>query len=162
MAHCVLLVFLIHLVSPQSCDPSSGQNCFNPPPVSKGPWFFEKTNAVYQKINTALFSQASSPYDYVIKVDSLRRFGNPGWGLFVRSDEINKTLYEETTARSIIVSTLGLYNRGKTFVTGKLSRKVLPQGYLVHTEGLSFVLPGGPTRFLLLDTAGLSQPVPRM
>lgn len=65
------------------------------------------------------------------------------------------------TWEGAIVSVVGLYDKGKTFVLNNLSESNLPSGKKVTTAGLSFkyVDIEKGTKLILLDTAGSYSPV---
>lgn len=60
-----------------------------------------------------------------------------------------------------IVSVVGLYDKGKTFVLNNITNSNLPSGKKVNTKGLSFkhVNVDSGTNLVLLDTAGSYSPV---
>lgn len=60
-----------------------------------------------------------------------------GWEVKVTGPDYNFKKSQNT----VIVSFYGLYNKGKTFMASKLSKKQLPLGYSVSTVGLSALYP---------------------
>jgi hypothetical protein len=60
-----------------------------------------------------------------------------------------------------IVSVVGLYDKGKTFVLNNITNINLPSGKKINTKGLSFktVSVDNGTNLVLLDTAGSYSPV---
>ena len=60
-----------------------------------------------------------------------------------------------------MVSAIGLFNNGKTFLLNQLAKIYLPSDTSVHTRGLSFILPDPEvgSDFVLLDTAGTNSPM---
>lgn len=71
-------------------------------------------------------------------------------------------LHEMSVAgRETVVSVIGFFNKGKTFVVNKIADLNLPSARQVHTRGLSFILPGDERRqnCIFLDTAGTNSPV---
>ena len=60
-----------------------------------------------------------------------------------------------------IVSVMGLYDKGKTFILNQITDCELPSGKKVNTKGLSFkmVEMETGTQLVLLDTAGSYSPV---
>lgn len=105
-------------------------------------------------------------YDGVIKVMSLRGL-DPGWRICFRKDSnYEKRIKQE----SVILSVVGNYNRGKTWILGKLCEefqeegKEIPQGFSYSTEGISFrytTKDGDDSKapVLALDTKGSSTPI---
>lgn len=104
-------------------------------------------------------AEDASLYDMVLDITSLVDVAT-GWPLYLRdgSDTI-----EAMKMPSHTVSVLGVFNRGKTFLSNKLGGYTLGNGDLVHTEGLSVILPRHSddegTTFTIVDTAGAQQPV---
>ena len=59
-----------------------------------------------------------------------------------------------------MVSSVGYFNKGKTFVINKTASLNLPSARELHTRGLSFVLPRDERQnWIFLDTAGTNSPV---
>jgi len=99
-------------------------------------------------------------YDMVFNLSRLEEVlkKDQGWTLKVKDADTWKKL--QTDGR-IKVGIMGVYNRGKTFVTQLLKasekeclRPELSSGNLIHTEGLSAILTEG---FMFMDTAGQNQ-----
>jgi ABC-type taurine transport system ATPase subunit len=65
-------------------------------------------------------------------------------------------------ADKAIVSVLGLFNKGKTFLLNQICNINLPSGLKVNTKGLSFQEPNNNKNIVLLDTAGASAPLQGM
>jgi uncharacterized coiled-coil protein SlyX len=73
----------------------------------------------------------------------------------------NNSSMQIGTWEGAIVSVVGLYDKGKTFVLNNLAESNLPSGKKVTTAGLSFkyVDVEKGTKLILLDTAGSYSPV---
>jgi len=63
--------------------------------------------------------------------------------------------------KGLVVSVMGIYNRGKTWLVNRLAGSKFSDGYLVHTNGLSVKTSGDKSNLLFIDTAGANQPVTR-
>jgi HSP20 family molecular chaperone IbpA len=62
--------------------------------------------------------------------------------------------------QGVVVTVLGAYNRGKSFLLRKLCKIKLPNGNLIHTEGISITAGReNYTNIVFLDTAGTDTPV---
>jgi len=98
-------------------------------------------------------------YDCVIDIPDIRSIAS-GWDLKVNS------MYEKRKNNiGTIVSVVGNYSKGKTFLMELLSKKMFPHGFNVHTKGISVVYLGGNaetddhTPVIGLDTKGGSNPL---
>jgi hypothetical protein len=81
-----------------------------------------------------------------------------GWSVQITGEDYHTKKAQNT----VIVSFYGLYNKGKTFMASKLSKKQLPLGYSVSTVGLSALYPQdlvNENAIVFLDTAGTETPV---
>lgn len=117
-------------------------------------------------------------YDIVIDIESLED-AYEGWPITVTDDAKEQVLklieenrfkkaeeeanqHEGKRSRTnLVVSAIGLFNNGKTFLLNKLAKIFLPSDTSVHTRGLSFILPNPKvgSEFVLLDTAGTNSPM---
>lgn len=110
-------------------------------------------------------------YDVVLDVSSLQQFAEAGWPLYVKrsSDQkVNKIIDSNLEFSGKIVSILGLYDKGKSFLINKLFHLTLGSGKRVHTRGVSmkFTSAAVPSNnpeedkkdVLVLDTAGVHSP----
>ena len=79
-------------------------------------------------------------YDLVFDCDSLQQIGREGWSVHVRDNRTIAAL-NETSHRSLVVSVMGLYSKGKTHITNRIARKSFETGLATHTKGLSVTLP---------------------
>lgn len=63
--------------------------------------------------------------------------------------------------KEVVVSAIGLFNKGKSFILNKLGKFNLPTAKSIHTRGLSFLLPDidKNNQYVFLDTAGTNSPV---
>ncbi|CAE7382271.1 unnamed protein product [Symbiodinium natans] len=91
-------------------------------------------------------------YDAVLAFDSLAHFLATGEIKYLQFAESQFDALHEDRFR--IVAVVGLFDKGKTWLTNKLFRKNLPNGKLCTTKGLSFLwVP--ERRMLVLDSAGV-------
>ncbi|XP_062508855.1 uncharacterized protein LOC134185084 isoform X2 [Corticium candelabrum] len=114
-------------------------------------------------------------YDIVIDIQSLKDAGH-GWPIMVSPSAlmaVKEKLKQHTderaraigdtqpcSRREIVVSSVGYFNKGKTFVINKTASLNLPSARELHTRGLSFVLPRDERQnWIFLDTAGTNSPV---
>ncbi len=101
----------------------------------------------------------TSLYNKIIKLDSMNQLLNGGWKI-IRSK--NQTI-EDVEKPVAIVAILGDKNSGKSFILHLLTKKQIPNGYSVTTEGLSFVIPDNnknkDDNYILIDTAGTESPL---
>lgn len=111
-----------------------------------------------------------SVYDWVVDVSLLSDLGRKGWEVSFSREFYDKLDSEDKSAlihsddhmwEGAVVSVVGLYDKGKTFVLNKITQSNLPSGKKVSTKGLSFkhVKVEGETNFVLLDSAGSYSPV---
>jgi len=92
-------------------------------------------------------------YDLVIKLDDFMSVCHKGWMIDDRRVDVEQW-------HGTIVSVLGEFNRGKTWVLNRLAGTHLPCGVNIRTEGLSFKrLTLAKKEIALLDTAGSGAPV---
>lgn len=112
-------------------------------------------------------------YDIVIDIDNLIDL-EEGWKIYFAqrlltriegAAVVNKPLDPETvnnlslSTTKVVVSVLGLFNKGKTFLLNKICNENFDSGYKVTTRGLSFKEPYDMNNIILLDTAGTSSPL---
>ena len=100
-------------------------------------------------------SQAT-PYDAVLAFESLAQFLSTGEIPFLQHAE--SMLQVATAGRFRIVAVVGLFDKGKTWLTNKLFGVNLPSGKLHTTRGLSFLWIE-ERRMLVLDSAGVQSTV---
>ncbi|CAF3926583.1 unnamed protein product [Rotaria sp. Silwood1] len=118
------------------------------------------------------YKSISSLYDVVIRINNLSDLSSQGWeilvGKHIKNVTRNKMIPENNASgkasgelkEGVIVTILGAYNRGKTFLLKNLCKIELPDGNLVHTEGLSITAGReNYTNIVFLDTAGTDTPV---
>ncbi len=72
-------------------------------------------------------------------------------------------------AEKVVVSVVGLFDRGKTFLLNKLSGSQLPSSQRVHTKGISLKIPKGEgkglnlaSNIVLFDTEGTNAPLSKV
>jgi len=105
-----------------------------------------------------------SLYNMIIKIDSMEQLKNEGWKIINNIDnesKVNNADYKEK--KLSIISVLGNKNSGKSFILHLLTEKIVPNGYTVTTEGLSFIIPDEKVNkgdnYILIDTAGTESPL---
>jgi hypothetical protein len=109
-------------------------------------------------------------YDIVIDIDSLVDL-EQGWNVHFaprvlqraknRKSAQDRNMVDDLSLSTskIIVSVLGLFNKGKTWLLNRICNENLDSGLKVTTKGLSFKEPQGMQNIILLDTAGTSSPL---
>ena len=98
-------------------------------------------------------------YDIIIKINAMKSLEGDGWEEDY-SDKGLKRYKEKQNERSVVVSTVGNANKGKSFILGKIAGEEIPSGYSVTTEGLSIKYPTIKKKnIILLDTAGFETPL---
>ncbi|EGC39585.1 hypothetical protein DICPUDRAFT_147652 [Dictyostelium purpureum] len=144
----------------------------------------------FEKNNYRKFCKGSEIYDIVIKINSILDIIN-GWEVsypllehFKKSKEfpsflakiqtflsnkpssvdeisIKKLQIKSENNRRAVVSVLGLYNKGKSYVLSRILGLKLVSSFFEHTEGLSILLSRADITEVLigLDTKGSQKPV---
>ena len=97
-----------------------------------------------------------SPYDAILAFDSLAQFLKTGEIQFLQQAESQFEVARASRFR--IVAVVGLFDKGKTWLTNKLFGVNLPSGKLHTTKGLSFLWIE-ERRMLILDSAGVQSTV---
>eukprot|EP00435_Cladocopium_sp_Y103_P036355 s1312_g9.t1 len=95
-------------------------------------------------------------YDAVLAFESLSNFLTTGEIEFLQAAESKFDFAKESHYR--IVAVVGLFDKGKTWLTNKLFKKNLPSGKLCSTRGISFLWIE-KLQMLVLDSAGVRRPV---
>ena len=95
-------------------------------------------------------------YDAVLAFESLSDFLTTGEIEFLQAAESKFDFTKESRYR--IVAVVGLFDKGKTWLTNKLFGKNLPSGKLCSTRGISFLWIED-LEMLVLDSAGVQRPV---
>eukprot|EP00929_Paragymnodinium_shiwhaense_P053489 TRINITY_DN26771_c0_g2_i1.p1 TRINITY_DN26771_c0_g2~~TRINITY_DN26771_c0_g2_i1.p1 ORF type:complete len:624 (-),score=95.99 TRINITY_DN26771_c0_g2_i1:295-2166(-) len=95
-------------------------------------------------------------YDLIIPLDSVRELLSQGCPVLGYSDAALPLFKNSLKFR--VVSVLGLYNTGKSFLQGELFGFHFPQGSLVRTKGLSMKC-AEQSRLLIIDSAGNQEPI---
>ena len=98
----------------------------------------------------------TTPYDAVLAFDSLAEFLSSGEIKFLQKAQSQLEVAKESRYR--IVAVVGLFDKGKTWLTNKLFGVNLPSGKLCTTKGLSFLWIK-ERRMLVLDSAGVQSTV---
>ena len=95
-------------------------------------------------------------YDLEININSILGFVN-GWDIIFGKD--GKERYEIAKINSAkIYSTIGIKNKGKSFLLSKIAQRDLPNGYSVTTKGLSICFPD-INDIALFDSVGFESPL---
>ena len=113
---------------------------------------------LYQKL------AAGTPYDVVIRINSLNALSTTGWEIVLGANtrNIDPQASKSGEGRGVIVSVLGSYNRGKSFLLNQLCDIKLPSGNLIHTEGISITAGRDKAKnIIFLDTAGTDTAIPK-
>lgn len=113
---------------------------------------------LYQKVS------ASTPYDVVIRINSLAALAKSGCEIVLGQNTKNVDPQKMTSGegRGVIVSVLGSYNRGKSFLLNQLCDLKLPSGNLIHTEGISITAGRNQSKnIIFIDTAGTDTAIPK-
>lgn len=124
-----------------------------------------ETGANLQKYDCSNIAHPSSAntddsYDVVLDITSLQGLGHKdGWSLEFKTTESLKRIL--TKPKYLKIAMLGMFNRGKTYVMNHLTKRDFAAGKLKHTEGLSMMLAEHGMPWLMMDSAGEQQPVPR-
>ncbi|CAF0781233.1 unnamed protein product [Adineta ricciae] len=117
------------------------------------------------------YRTTASPYDIVVRINNLLDLRTHGWEILL--GQHTKSIKSTTKGtgengasvineqkEGVVVSVLGAYNRGKSFLLNQLCNVSLPTGTLVHTEGISITAGRqNYTNIVFLDTAGTDTPV---
>lgn len=99
-------------------------------------------------------------YDVVLDITSLQGLGHKdGWSLEFKTTQSLKEILNKKS--KLKVAMLGMFNRGKTYVMNHLTQRKFAAGKLKHTAGLSMMLADNGMPWLMMDSAGEQQPVPR-
>jgi HSP20 family molecular chaperone IbpA/signal recognition particle receptor subunit beta len=112
----------------------------------------------YQKIPT------STPYDVVIRINSLATLATSGWEIVLGENTTNVDAKTPTpdANHGVVVAVLGSYNRGKTFLLNQLCDIKLPSGNLIHTEGISITVGRNQAKnIIFIDTTGTDTAIPK-
>ena len=126
------------------------------------------------------YSKTVTPYDIIIRINSLTDLRTQGWeillGLHIQrmqpidsilprkdtraGENIGSKAMQHELSDGVVVTILGAYNRGKSYLLNQLCRITVPTGNLVHTEGIS--ITAGRDNYkniVFLDTAGTDTPI---
>jgi HSP20 family molecular chaperone IbpA/ABC-type cobalamin/Fe3+-siderophores transport system ATPase subunit len=112
----------------------------------------------YQKLST------STPYDVVIRINSLAALATSGWEIVLgeNTKNVNPQVSTSEESRGVVVSVLGSYNRGKSFLLNELCDIKLPSSNLIHTEGISITAGRNQAQHIIfIDTAGTDTAIPK-
>ncbi|CAF1392210.1 unnamed protein product [Adineta steineri] len=105
------------------------------------------------------FTKVSGPtlYDVVLRIDSLESLSTTGWEIMLgpRANDAQPQIPNKNDISGVVVTIIGSYNRGKTFLLNTLFNIELSSGNLVHTEGLSITAGRNDAdHIVFIDTAG--------
>ena len=97
-------------------------------------------------------------YHIIIRTNSILSLNSTGWEIkFPKGkEEYNKKIEK----KMIIVGVVGNRNKGKSFILGKLTDYVVPQGFSIQTEGISVRFGDKADHCIaILDSAGQEVPL---
>ncbi|CAF4609998.1 unnamed protein product, partial [Rotaria sp. Silwood2] len=104
-----------------------------------------------------------TPYDVIVRINSLEELSTTGWEIVLGQNVDDATSQNPNMgdSRGVVIAVLGSYNRGKTFLLNLLCNTRLPNGNLVHTEGLSITAGRKDAEHtIFIDTAGSDTAIP--
>ncbi|CAF1152218.1 unnamed protein product [Adineta steineri] len=107
---------------------------------------------------------SDTPYDIIIRINSITALQTTGWDIILGQNTKDAISELSTPAdnHGVIVSVVGSYNRGKSFLLNQLCNIELPNGNLIHTEGISITAGRDlAENIIFIDTAGTDTPIPR-
>lgn len=105
-----------------------------------------------------------TPYDVIIKINSLTALQTSGWEIVLGQsvDSVTQETNEPEDIYGVVVSVLGSFNRGKSFLLNQLCGIRLRHGNLVRTEGISITAGREQaSNLIFIDTAGTDTAIPR-
>ncbi|CAF0898779.1 unnamed protein product [Didymodactylos carnosus] len=103
-----------------------------------------------------------TPYDVVIRINSLTDLSTDGWEIILsqNTNDITPTVATPENSNGVVVAVLGSYNRGKSFLLNQLCNIRLPSNNIIHTEGISITAAREPYKdIIFIDTAGTDTPI---
>lgn len=120
--------------------------------------FIDKIKNIWERIKDSMKPTTFELYDVIVHIDSMFQLEKEGWKVTFK----NETSFENSlSVESRILSILGLYNRGKTWILSNICNTYLETGIVTHTIGLSLAIPQIENQnIILLDTSGKSSPIP--
>ncbi|CAF0900355.1 unnamed protein product [Adineta steineri] len=105
-----------------------------------------------------------TPYDIIIRINSIAALQTTSWDIILGQNTKDSISELSTPAdnHGVIVSVVGSYNRGKSFLLNQFCNIELPNGNLIHTEGISITAGRDlAENIIFIDTAGTDTPIPR-
>lgn len=114
---------------------------------------------------TNQYKSTDTLYDVIIRINCLSSLEDQGWEILVGKHTMDVVPVQRTTSESaegVIATVIGAYNRGKSYLLRKLCKIDIPDGKLIHTEGIS--ITAGRDNYkniVFIDTAGTDTPVAR-
>jgi hypothetical protein len=93
-------------------------------------------------------SETGSNYDMILKLSSLQNISD-GWEIIFKNE--SDILKYNTTRSGLIVSSIGYYDTGKTYVINRLLNESFPAGIKYETKGLSMM---ESNQVVYVDTEG--------
>jgi HSP20 family molecular chaperone IbpA len=106
----------------------------------------------------------STPYDIVIRINSLAALETSGWEIVLGENTKSVTPNMSTSDENggVVVAVLGSYNRGKSFLLNQVCDINLPNSNLIHTEGISITAGRNQAEnIIFIDTAGTDTAIPK-
>ena len=101
-------------------------------------------------------------YDVIIKMNFINELTINGWEIHF-SPEFNKKCQEEKTNPKnkllIPVCVIGESNKGKSYLSGKITNQDIPEGFSEKTEGISLKYLEEPLNCIIIDSAGGQTPI---
>lgn len=118
-------------------------------------------------------SSFAKEYDLVIDINNICDGDSLAWPVSTSSwleQQAKNASPEKNLAEAIgtflgdlpnLVSIMGRFDRGKTFIINQLAKSALPSGRRVQTKGLSFLCPkdSSNSNVIYLDTSGTNSPL---
>ena len=98
-----------------------------------------KKSLVSGKLETCVNPNFIDFYDVIVHIDSIKDI-NKGWK--IEMNQKGKQNYQNHKSEKVIkIGVIGNANTGKSFILSKLSKRELPFGMSIKTEGLSIKYP---------------------
>jgi HSP20 family molecular chaperone IbpA len=141
------LLFFVLLLSILCLASAAGENST----------ILQTIRSIWERIKDTMKPTTFELYDVIVHIDSMFQLETEGWKVTYK----NQSSLENTfNIESRILSILGLYNRGKTWILSNICNTYLETGIITHTIGLSLAVPSIENQnIILLDTSGKSTPI---
>eukprot|EP01079_Euglenida_sp_SAG-EU17-18_P004185 gene4185-108_t len=136
-----------------SPHPSYYHHCVSPRGVMSEMEAEEHKSSMEEAYISAL-KQGQGFYDVIVRIDGFLRLLGPGWPIETwRQHDLQNW-------NGPIVSVIGGFGKGKTYILNQIACGTLPSGLCVSTEGFSFKrIYIDRRQLILLDTAGTNSPI---